>query len=453
MATSKVPLHPAPLHFQFPAYQRRTLSNGLKLIVVEDPTQPLVSVQLSFLRGSAGEPVWGAANCMASLLTRGTASRSAQDIASAIDFTGGTLSAHSGFDSTSLYLSVLRRFLPDTVSLLQDVACQPSFAAEELERVRQQTLVEIQQYLSDPGYLAAVAFTQGMFRGTPYGFPTIGTLDSLPTIQRETIVQSYHAAFRPDRAFIAAAGAIEADELSALLEPLFGSWMPDSEPTPDLPAIDHKQQTEPVVMFIEKPGAAQTALRIGFRTISRLHPDYIALQCVNTILGGSFISRLNHNLREDKGYTYGIHSSIESYNLATFWVARTHVGSDVVRNAVQEIMDELKRLATQPVTPEELETTKNYILGSFALRTETPQQVVHLLHTLESLGLPDDYYERYFETIRSMTTEQLFAVQQRHLSSISPVIALSGDVERLRRELDGMGIHYRVFTDCRVEKF
>jgi zinc protease len=448
----------APQSFHLPSHKTRALSNGIRLIVVEDRTQPLVSLSLAFKRGAASESrpaLWGAANMMTSLLTKGTARgtgtnaqhRSAQEIADAIDFTGGSLTASGGFDSTSVSLSILSEFLPTGLELLAEVVRHPAFAEDELERLRQQTLVEVQQHLSDASYLAAVAFTQGMLRGTSYGHPTIGTLESVQALSRADCVALYEMILRPEHAFVAVAGDVDADDLRDRLESLLGDWTapPANEAHAGAHAEAHaeaKTMTTSAaansveIYVIEKPDAAQTALRVGFPTVNRGDEDFIAMQFVNTILGGSFISRLNHNLREEKGYTYGIHSSVDAYVSASFWVCRTHVGSDVVGDATREILGEIERMRSAAVSDDELETTRKYILGSFVLRTETPTQVVSLLSALEMYALPADYYEHYFREIAAMTKERLFAVQQRRLSrEHGLVIAASGSVQHLRSVL------------------
>jgi zinc protease len=422
----------------------------MRVVLVEDRSQPLVSMSLVFKQGAAAETVWGAANLATSLLTKGTRSvtrsRSAQELADDIDFTGGSLGASAGFDSTSVNLSVLSAFLPKGLELLGDVVFHPAFAPEELERLRAQTLVEVQQYLSDAGYLAAVAFTQGMFLGTPYGHPVIGTVGSVQVLTREDCVSVYSTVARPEHAFIAAAGDVDAEEFTAQMETLFGSWhSSDAATAAGAPSSSQQQRSQsggsatPKVILIEKPDAAQTALRVGFPTAHRTDEDFIAMQFLNTILGGSFISRLNHNLREQKGYTYGIHSGIDAYKSLSVWTCRSHVGSEVAGAAVSEIVRELETMLRQPISDDELETTRNYVLGSFALRTETPTQVVSMLSALEIFGLPDDYYERYFAEVAAMTKERLFEVQQRRFAAEGLVIAASGNVEQLQAQLGSFG--------------
>jgi predicted Zn-dependent peptidase len=193
-------------------------------------------------------------------------------------------------------------------------------------------------------------------------------------------------------------------------------------------------------MLIEKPDAAQTSLRVGFQTAGRHDADFIPMQVLNTIFGGSFISRLNHNLREEKGYTYGVHSSIDARKYGSALTVGTHVGSDVVDSAVSEILREIERLRTEPVSDEELETTRKYMIGSFALRTETPTQVVSMASTLELYGLPKDYHSTYLSRLATMTKDELFAVQKRRFSSENLVIAAAGNVEFLQAKLGQFGV-------------
>lgn len=497
MTISSKPDHTLPPHtgvpprFTLPKHQKHTLSNGMKLIAFAEPSQPLVSLNVVFRQGAAADTVWGAANMMTSLLTKGTErpaeyshahnnattagkplTRSAQEIADAIDSTGGSLSVSNGFDSTTGSINVLSAYVPEAMELLTDVLRFPAMASGELERLRQQIIVEVQQYLSDAGYLAAVAFTQGMLRGTPYGHPIIGTPDSVQSLTRRDCLDMYAVLMRPEQAFIAAAGDIDTPALIDMLEHSFADWQQSdwqqpSQPsanninTSSTPSSTHQHKalkpaapSLPKVMLIHKPDAAQTSLRLGFSTIHRQHEDYIAMQFLNTIIGGSFISRLNRNLREEKGYTYGIHSALDTYKHASLWMCRSHVGSDVVRDAVLEILNELERFHQQPIADEELELTRKYLLGSFALRTETPAQVIALASALEMFELPDDYYERYFAEVASMTKERLFEVQQRHWNAYEHglVIAASGDCDYLRAALSDFGAVSIVNTNSEIVK-
>ncbi len=446
------PISSPPTTLRLPDFHETYLQNGIKLITVEDEAQPLLTMSIVSSNGAAEDEIWGETNFMTSLMNKGTTKRDAQTLADEIDFTGGSLSASCVFDSLSSSLSVLSDFTEQGLELLADMTLRPSFPSEEIERVRQQTLVEIDQANNDAGYLSSIALTQGLYKGEKYGHPVIGTQDIVRGLGQEHCNAAYKRSFQPKDIFIAAAGKFRTDELRDRLNAHFAEWTSD-EKAPKIsaqsaPAIPSQQQSEQGVsgqsastriMLIEKPDAAQTSLRVGFLTAGRHDADFIPMQMLNTIFGGSFISRLNHNLREEKGYTYGVHSSVDARKYASSLTVGTHVGSEVVEHAVSEILREIERLRTEAVSDEELETTRKYMIGSFALRTETPTQVVSLASTLELYGLPKDYHAGYLARLATISKDELFAVQQRRFSTHNLVIAAAGSVEFLREKLHQFG--------------
>jgi zinc protease len=442
--SSKPPITSIPTALHLPEFHETHLANGIKLITVEDDTQPLLTMSIVSREGAAEDETWGETNFMTTLMNKGTTKRNAQEIAEEIDFTGGSMSASCVFDSLSASLSILSDFTATGLELLADMTLQPAFPQEELERVRQQTLVEIDQANNDAGYLSSVALTQGLYKGEKYGHPVIGTQAIMQTLGREHCHAAYQRSFQPDRVFIAAAGKFRTEDLRSQLDVHFGKWQGkyESEGRRDETFNSNNKTSKhqaPKVMLIEKPDAAQTSLRVGFPTAGRHDADFIPMQVLNTIFGGSFISRLNNNLREEKGYTYGVNSGIDARKYASALAVGTHVGSDVVDSATSEILREMERLRTEPVSDDELETTRKYMIGSFALRTETPTQVVSLVSTLELYGLPKDYYSTYLQRLANISKDELFAVQQKRFTTDNLVIAAAGDVEFLRARLQQFG--------------
>lgn len=445
---TKPPIIQIPTAFALPTHTEIILANGITLIAVEDASQPLLTMSIVSRSGAADEDVWGETNFMASLMNKGTQAggrtRDAQALAEEIDFTGGSLSVSCVFDSLSAHLSILSDFTDTGLELLTDVVKNPSFPPEEIERTRQQTIVEIEQANNDAAYLSSIAFTQGMFRGEQYGHPVVGTLETVAGLQQADCRRAYSRSLQTEHLFIAAAGNFHAQELAEKITKYetrmtngAGLHADTSLKQSAPPKVSNAQA--PKVVLIEKPDAAQTSLRIGFRTANRGDEDFIPMQFLNTIFGGSFISRLNHNLREEKGYTYGIQSSIDARKYSSVLTVSSHVGSEVADSAVSEILREIERLRTEPVTDDEIETTRSYMIGSFALRTETPTQVVSMLSTLELYGLPKDYHTRYLAELAAMTKERLYEVQQRRFSTDGLVIAASGNVEHLQQKLRNFG--------------
>lgn len=424
--------------FLFPEYARTTLSNGVPLILVEDHAQPLLSVHIVLRRGAADERIPGLANFMAQMLTRGTTSRSAQQIADEMDFLGGSLSASASWDTTTISMTLLTKFATAGLNVFADVVKNATFPQDEVERYKQQTLSYLQQNYVEPAYLASVGLRTALYGNHTYSHAMSGTMESIRSIEQRDCIEFYQRAVAPSNAFIIATGNVTLDQLKGMLETALQGW--EGTATEREPAVAPAPlEGKPQIVVVPKSDAAQTMLLVGFFAPSISDPDYPAMQFLNTLFGAFFVSRLNANLREEKGYTYGVSSSIDVRAQAAALIIGTSVGKDVTLPAVQEILHELHRMATEPISDEELALTKKYILGSFALRTATPNQVVGLLSSLEIHGLPDEYYEQYYRTLAGITKEQLFDVQQRRFSPSSIVIAASGEVEYLQSILKDLG--------------
>ncbi len=434
---SQPPVIPVPREFLFPEYSRSTLASGIPIILVEDHTQPLLSIHLVFRKGAEAEQISGLANFTSQMLTRGTSSRSARQIADEMDFLGGSLYASSSWDTTTVSLTVLTKFAVAGLNVFADVVRNASFPDEEIERYRLQALSYLQQNYSDPNYLASVALRTGLYGEHTYGHALTGTTESIGTIKRQDCLAWYNDVFTPGNAFIVATGNVSLDQLKQMLDAAFEGW------TTAKSEKEHIGSPAPVkgrsIVISEKAEAAQTVLLVGFFAPSVPDADYPAMQFLNTLLGSVFISRLNANLREEKGYTYGVNSYIDVRQHSSALVIGTSVGRDVTLPAVKEILGELQRIASEPITDEELDLTKKYMLGSFALRTATPYQVIGLLSSLELFDLPEEYYGQYYQTLASMTKEQLLDVQKRRFSSENLVIAASGDTVYLQDILGELG--------------
>lgn len=434
---SKPPVLSTNDEFLFPEYSRTTLSNGVQLILVEDHTQPLLSIHLVLRRGAAYEQTPGLASFTAQLLTRGTTSRSAQQIADEMDFLGGSLSASASWDTTTISMTLLTKFALAGLNVFADVVKNASFPEEEIERYRQQALSYLQQNYVDPTYLASTALRTGMYGSHTYGHAQTGTIESVTNIKHRDCVEWYNSTVTPGQAFIVATGNVTIDQLRDMLETALQDWTPRDMEVNALPAPE--PITKRRIVLAPKSEAAQSMLLVGFFTPKVTDPDYPAMQFLNTLLGSMFISRLNAKLREEKGYTYGVNSYIDARILSSTLVIGTSVGRDVTLPAVQDILAELERLEKEPISDEELNVTKKYMLGSFALRTATPNQVISLLSSLEMQGLPEHYYEEYYHAIAELTKEKLFEVQKRRFSTERLVIAASGDIDYLQEIFKELG--------------
>lgn len=437
------PIQPAPDILTLPLHEQFFLSNGTKVLFFEDRSQPVVSISNVFRRGGMSAQMLnvpaGVQSFTASMLTKGTAqpapTRTAQDIAMAMDYMGGTLSASSGWDSSSMNITVLAQYVEESLQLAADSLFAPAMTTDEVERLRAQSLVGIQHNLEDPGYLATSALARGLYAGHPYSSSLYGTLDSMSAIQADDCHAYHRNVFTLNDSFIACAGNLTAEQAIKLLDQTFGRQIdPPSQYTePAVPSI-----AESSVYAIQKQSAVQTALRIALPAPHRQDADFIPMRVLNAIIGGMFTSRLNSKLREEKGYTYGIHSSVDPRRLASTLVIGTSVGNDVTAPAIRDILAEMERLAHEPVHADELALAKNYMLGAFALATETPNQIISLASGREIYGLHETYYQEYFRRISAMTIEELFAVQQRWIVPDKLIFGVSGDMGVIREAFHGL---------------
>src|SRR5262245_25706847 len=306
-------LGPAPA-LRLPEIQKKQLANGLPVWLVELHEVPVVQVNLVVFGGASNEPPkrFGEASLMAAMLEQGAGSKSALEIADAIDFLGADLSASSGFDSTAVRLRVPVARLPDALPIMADVALRPTFPKDELERQRQERLTSLLQARDDPATIAAVTYARVLYGPEHrYGVPTFGTAETMKAFAVDDLKTFYASIFRPDNSAILVVGDVTADRVLPLLESSFGAWKAGSGPKPAQTLPSANEPSARTTYLVDKPGAAQSQIRIGWIGVPRSTPDYFPLRVLNTLLGESFTSRLNMNLREQHGYTYGASSTFD----------------------------------------------------------------------------------------------------------------------------------------------
>jgi zinc protease len=422
----------------FPTFTIHRLGNGIPVYIVENHAQPYVSLQLVMRSGASHDGTLpGLANFTSNLLLSGAGGYDAQQLAEEIDFLGATLDATSGRDETTVQLGVLTRFLPHALDLMADVALRPTFPADEVARERKQAIAALKQSQSDPGFLAAVQFRRELYGDTPYGSEIDGTEESLKRITRDDC-QAYHRLhFTAGNAFFVAAGDVVPESFLAMLEERFGVWIGEAPPALEFPPPVTPES--PRVVIVDRPDSVQSAIRLGTTGIARRNADHIPLMTLNTLFGGYFNSRINHNLREQHGYTYGARSVVEAPIRPGAISVAVAVRADVTDAAVGEIFNELGRITTEPVTAEELEMVKNYLIGSQALQIETPGQVASFVRTIALYDLPADYYQTMPAVVRALTQEEILALAQRRLRPETMIVVVVGDASAIREKLERFG--------------
>jgi len=419
-----------PPAVKLPQIQKRQLSNVLRAWIVELHEVPVVQVNLVVASGTADDPAgkFGVASLTAAMLTEGAGSRSALEIADAVDFLGADVSAVSGFDSTSVRLHVPVARLAEALPLMADVALRPTFPREELERQRQQRLTGIIQARDDPASIGALAFGRVLYGAGRFGTATIGTADDVKTLTTDDLRAFYTARFAPGNSTLIVVGDITADRLVPQLESAFGSWKASapaaaagSGPSPTPPARTRRE-----VYLVDKPQAPQTQIRIGTIGVDRATPDYFPIQILNSILGGAFSSRLNMNLREKHGYTYGASSAFDMRAKPGPFFAGAGVQTDKTSESLQEFFNELNGIL-QPIPADELGRAKNYVALRFPGGFETTGDISRRLEEMLVYRLPDDYFANYVKSIEAVTGADVQRVARKYVDPNKMAVVVVGE--------------------------
>lgn len=431
-----------PPGLKTPAVNEARLPNGIRLVVVPMHEVPLVQAVLS-VRGGGREdgPLAGLATFTAGMLDKGAGSRDANTIAADVAYLGATLVTGADWNATNISLRVPRRTMGPALDLMADVALRPTFAPAEVKRQRDLRLANLVQLRDNPGVVATLTYNALVFpEQHPYHRPLGGDSVSTAALDSATVRGFYRQSFRPDRATIIITGDISLVEARAEVEKRFGGWKAPSA----APPADARAPAPPMlrtgVYLVDKPGAAQSVIRIGHPGVERSIPDYYALQVMNTLLGGSFSSRLNTNLRETRGYTYGARSFFDYQPLPGAFTASADVRTDVSDSSLVEFFKELRLIRDSVVAPDELERTKQYLAlrvpGSF----ETTGQVAGQIGNLLTFGLPFTWFDDYVRRIMAVTAADVQRVARRYVHPDSMTVVVVGDVQKIRPGIEKLGL-------------
>lgn len=385
------------------------LPNGCKVYWFNSGDQELLRMELIFtnLRFDPAKPLLNMA--VNTMLTEGTSALSATHIADSIDYYGAFLQAEYGYDQSQLTLYSLNRHLEHTLPVIKDILTDSQFPEKELETYIRNQQQKLQVSLQKNDVLARRAFNRAVYGNSIYGLS--GDAVHYQQLQRADMLAHFKQMYQPANCTLVIAGKADEDALKQIID-TFSDWENAAEP-----ADITQQPIEPLTehfYFTEKPDALQSAIRMGLPMVNRTHPDFPALQVLNTILGGYFGSRLMANIREDKGYTYGIGSGISSLKYGSAFFISTEVGAEVCRSAVEEIEKEINLLKAEPVSEEELSLVRNYMLGSLLGSLENVFSHADKFKNVYFSGLNYDYYTRYTEIIKSVTAEDLLGLANQY---------------------------------------
>ena len=418
-----------------PPTARRTLPNGLQLLIVRKTSLPLVDLVLLLRSGAESDPAdrSGIATLTADLLDEGTTTRSALDIADQQAYLGVQLGTGAQFDQSTVTLHAPTAQLDSALALFADVLLHPSFAPADFDRLKAQRLTQLLQ-VKDRGPAIADRVFPAVVYGSahPYGRPTIGTEASTTALTRNDVLAFYATYYRPNNATLIIVGDVEPSAIEAKLRTLVGGWA--RRVVPPLSAVRPEPAAASTIYLVDKPGAAQSSFRAGALGAPRSSPDYFPLQVMNTILGGPFTSRLNQTLREEKGYTYGAQSRFEFRRDVGPWQARSEIVTAKTDSALLVVMAELNKIR-EPVPAVELDKARQYLVKQMPEQFETTRDIAARLVPVALYGLPLSYYNGYAQKVEAVTGADVQRVAKRYVDPATLQIVIVGDRAKIEEGL------------------
>jgi zinc protease len=431
IAQQVTPPAPAPPRQpQIPQPVEKTLANGLRVIVVTKHDVPLVSARLMIKTGSEADPadMAGLAQMTAALLTKGTKTRSAEEIARGVEALGATIESDASFDESWVNVSVMSPNLAKALDFVADVVRNPSFKADEIERLRQQDLDSLRVSLQDPFQLASFVAPRVVFGDAPYGHNVGGTLESLAKIQRDAIVTFHDRYYQPGNGVLVIAGDVKPEDAFGTAEKFLGNWSVAAAASAAETAREARAAT-PRVVVIDMPDAGQASVVVSRRGIRRTDPQYFAAIVSNSVLGGGYSSRLNEEIRVKRGLSYGAGSGFFLRRDAGPFNASTQTKNESAAEVAGIIVDEMNRMATGDLPETELTPRKATLIGNFGRSLETSSGLADRISVLALYGLPLDEISRYIGGVQAITAEQIRDFSKTNLGAGEASIVIVGNAK------------------------
>lgn len=430
---SKLPELPPPSSLHLPEMHKFELSNGLKVVLMEKHDVPLIQMNLVIKSGVVNDPAEksGLASLTLDMMDEGAGDKDALQLADAIDFLGARISTGAGFHTSRISLFTLSSKLDEALKLFADIALRPTFPGKELARLKKERLTTLMQWHDEPNAIASVMFNKVLFGDEhPYGRPSFGNENSIKEIRVDDLKKFHSEYFKPNNAYLIVVGSVNQSEVKQKLENAFADWKPAEVEQAKLP--DSKQVTNRIIYLVDKPGAAQSVISIGRIGVKRLTDDYNSIMVMNTILGGSFSSRLNQNLREQHGYTYGARSSFAFRDEPGPFFAGASVQTDVTNKALVEFFNELNGIRGQ-ISKEELEKAKNYVALGYPENFQTISRIAGQLEELVQYSLPDNYFNEFMNNILSVADEQVDEAADKYIQPGQVAVIVVGDRQKIEQ--------------------
>jgi zinc protease len=416
--------------------ERWVMRNGLTVLFVERHAIPAVQAHLVVKTGAAADPSGrtGLAALTSGLMTKGTPTRSAIEIAEAIDFIGGSLLSGVSEDSSTVTLTALKKDLPEALSLMSDVVRNPEFPATEVDRVRRETLSAIVASKDNPDAVAEKAFAPLVFGPHPYARPIEGTESTVPLLTREEVVAFHRTYYRPNNAALVLVGDLTEREARRAAQSAFGRWDRAEVPAAAVPAAPALRERR--VELIDKD-LTQATVVLGHAGIARSDPDFYAVTVMNYILGGGgFASRLMTRIRDNEGLVYGISSGFDAKRYPGAFSVALQTKTESAAAAIRAVVEEISKIRSEGVSAAELDGAKRYLAGSFPLRYETNSRLATLVGMVDLYGLGPTYFEDYPTKIRAVTLEDVRRVAAARLDAERYVLVVVGRTEQIGPALD-----------------
>ena len=441
MTIATRPMPGPPREYHFPRFEQHTLPNGLTVIVAPVRKLPVVSIVAVIDASAVDDPegLEGVAELTAQALREGTTSRDGMKLALDLEALGTSIEAGADWDRTVASMTVLKDKLTPAFDIFSEVLQSPAFAEADIERLKAERLAERMQILDEPRGLADESFEKFIYAaGARFSEPMSGSTSSVSKISREDVRGFYARGFAPATTTMIVAGDVSIDEGLALVEEALGGWLGGNAVSRNV--VDTPSRRERAVQIVAKPDAVQSELRIGHIGVPRSHNDYFDIVVMNAVLGGLFSSRINLNLREAHGYTYGASSHYDWRRQAGPFVISTAVQSEVTAEAISETLKEIERMQTEEIAQDELTLATSYLEGVFPIRYETTASIAAALANLVTFRLPQDYYDTYRARIAGVTTASVLEAAKTHVRSGELQIVVVGNPEVIKAPVEALAL-------------
>jgi zinc protease len=438
-APRTTPPDPGPrVDVHFPPIVRSTTAKGLEVDAVELKQLPVVQISLVIRSGSASDPdkLPGLAQLTAAMLKEGTTKRNSAKLAEAIDFLGAGLHVGSDEDTVQITMQALAEHFQEALDIVAEVVTKPSFAQDELDKLRKRELARLELSNQNPHFLARREFNKVLYGEHPYSHIDT-TPDVVKHVKRSDLQQWHKRYVVPNNAFLMVVGAVPADTVKSAVEKAFAGWQSHAVPAATSKAPPARSARD--VVLVDRHNSVQSVIYFGNLALPRNDPDYIPLTVANQVLGGSAASRLFMDLREKRSLTYGAYSDIGERLQVGPFLSFASVRNEVTAEAMSACTEHLERIVAEPASAAELAAAKRFLIDRFPLRIETPDKIAQMLSELRIYGLPDDYWDRFGASIEAVTAEQAFAAAQKHIHPDQGLIVVVGEASAVKPALDAYG--------------